>query len=153
MVSKQFLQTLAKRQQQATGSTLPAAMAAIADSYGYSSFEELMEADEKHKLSQEERADLFRDLGPYIEQAFEVNARRAAPPADWQETVERIFEAIRHFLFGYTQEECEELQADDELTQLMVRIKTADDVRQKRLATLTDRGLIKARPAGGPSAQ
>ena len=47
MVSKQFLQMLAKRHQQATGSTLPAAMAAIADSFGYSSFEELMQADEK----------------------------------------------------------------------------------------------------------
>ena len=153
MVSKQFLQLLAKRQQQATGSTLPAAMSAIANSYGYSSFEELMQADEKHKLSDEDRADLFRDLAPYIDLACEVSERKTAQPADWQESVERLLDAIRRFLFGYTQEECEELQANDELTQLMVRVKTADDVRQQRLATLTDRGLIKARPAGGLSAQ
>ena len=153
MVSKQFLQLLAKRQQQATGSNLPAAMSAIANSYGYSSFEELMQADEKHKLSDEDRADLFRDLAPYIDLACEVSERKTAQPADWQESVERLLEAIRRFLFGYTQEECDEHQADDELTQLMVRIKVADDVRQQRLATLTDQGLIKARPASGLSAQ
>ena len=47
MVSKQFLKLLANRQQQATESTLPAAMSVIASTYGYSSFEDLMEADEK----------------------------------------------------------------------------------------------------------
>ena len=153
MVSKQFLQMLAKRQQQATGSTLPAAMSAIAYSYGYSSFEELMEANEKNKLSQEERADLFRDLAPYIDLAFEHNARRTAQPADWQESVEQILDAIMRFLFGYTQEECEELQANDELTQILVRVQAANDVREQKLVNLIDQGLITARPAGGPSAQ
>ena len=153
MVSKQFLQMLAKRQQQATGSTLPAAMSAIAYSYGYSSFEELMQADEKHKLSHEERADLFRDLAPYIDLAFEVNARQTAQPADWQESVERILDAIRRFLFGYTQEECEELQANDELTQILVRVQTANDIREQKIVRLIDQGLITARPAGGLSAQ
>ena len=153
MVSKQFLQMLAKRQQQATGSTLPAAMAAIADSYGYSSFEELMEANEKNKLSQEERADLFRDLAPYIDLAFEVNARRTAQPADWQESIELLLDAIRRFLFGYTQEECEEQQANDELTQILVRVQAANDVREQKLVSLIDQGSTTARPAGGLSAQ
>ena len=153
MVSKQFLQLLAKRHQQATGSTLPAAMSAIAYTYGYSSFEELMNADEELELSQEVRADLFRDLGPYIDQVFEVNARRTAQPADWQESVERILDAIMRFLFGYTQDECQELQAEEELTQLMVRVQAAHDVRQQKLATLIDQGLIKVRPASGLSAE
>ena len=153
MVSKQFLQLLANRQQQATGSTLPAAMAAIANSYGYSSFEVLMEADEKNKLSQEERANLFRDLAPYIDLAFEVNARRTAQPADWQESIELLLDAIRRFLFGYTQEECEEQQANDELTQILVRVQAANDVREQKLVSLIDQGSTTARPAGGLSAQ
>ena len=153
MVSKQFLKLLANRQQQATGSTLPAAMATIADSFGYSSFEELMQADEKHKLNTEERADLFRDLAPYIDLAFEHNARRTAQPADWQESVEQILDAIMRFLFGYTQEECRELQADEELTQLLVRVHAANDVREQKLLSLIDQGFTTARPAGGLSAQ
>ena len=153
MVSKQFLKLLANRQQQATESTLPAAMSVIASTYGYSSFEDLMEADEINKLSHEERADLFRDLAPYIDLAFEVNARQTAQPADWQESVERILDAIRRFLFGYTQEECEELQANDELTQILVRVQTANDIREQKLVNLIDQELTTARPAGGLSAQ
>ena len=144
---------LANQQQQATGSTLPAAMSAIAYSYGYSSFEELMQADEKHKLNTEERADLFRDLAPYIDLAFEVNARRTAQPAEWQESIELLLDAIRRFLFGYTQEECEELQANDELTQILVRVQTANDIREQKIVRMIDQGLTTARPAGGPSAQ
>ena len=153
MVSKQFLQLLAKRQQQATGSTLPAAMSAIANSFGYSSFGELMQADEKHELSQEERADLFRDLAPYIDLAYEVCERKTAQPADWQESVERLLDAIRRFLFGYTQEECEEQQANDELAQLLVRVQAANDVREQKLVSLIDQGFTTVRPAGGLSAQ
>ena len=144
---------LANQQQQATGSTLPAAMSAIAYSYGYSSFEELMQADEKHKLNTEERADLFRDLAPYIDLAFEVNARRTAQPAEWQESIELLLDAIRRFLFGYTQEECEELQANDELTQILVRVQTANDIREQKMFNLIEQERNTARPAGGPSAQ
>ena len=153
MVSKQFLQLLSNRQQQATESTLPAAMSVIASTYGYSSFEDLMEADEKNKLSHEERADLFRDLAPYNDLAYEVCERKTAQPADWQESVELLFDAIRRFLFGYTQGECEEQQANDELTQLLIRVQAANDVREQKLVSLIDQGFTTARPAGGLSAQ
>lgn len=134
MVSKPFLDILAGRRQQATGETLPAAMNAIAASYGYSTFEELMTAESKGELDDDVRANLFRDLSPYIDLAYGFVEQKSERPKDWVEALDRIFSWIRRFLFGFTQEEWAEFQADAELSAMLARVETAQQRREKHLA-------------------
>lgn len=139
MVSKEFLGRLSRRKQVAMGTTVPAAMQALAHSYGYTSFEELMAADAEDKLDAETRRSLFTDLSPYINRAFSVAEKNAATAKDIAEMVERAFALIRRFFLGYTQEEA----ADAELMGMLTQVDRAEKARDAVL-------LGGGRRGGGP---